>query len=62
MMNSCPIGNDNAILNKDGSLKESSNIFVLDASTVPTTSDSSPQLAIMSLVKFIIEKNSVNFN
>ena len=62
MMNSCPIGSDNAVLNKDGSLINNSNIFVLDASTVPTTSDSSPQLAIMSLVKFIIEKNSSRFN
>ena len=62
MMNSCPIGFENNILNNDASLIDNDNIFVLDASTLPTSSDSSPQLAIMSLVKFIIENNYPKFN
>ena len=62
MMNSCPIGSKYKILNDDSSLIDNDNVFVLDASTLPTSSDSSPQLAIMSLVKFIIERNYNKFN
>lgn len=59
MMSSCPMGSNpkNSVVNPDGKLWDTKNVFIADASILPTSIGQSPQGTIMVLVHEIMRRH-----
>ena len=56
-MSSCQLSKEDIIINKNAKLNDFKNIFIMDASIIPSNTGQHPQLTIMSIIKTIINNN-----